>query len=278
MTPKNWNCIFSVLFLSIFSISALAQELILADGSANGQWYNPQRNGEGLFVEIIDTREPIQISVAWFTYDEDGNQMWLMGNVPLEEGQTTVTIPLFLFEGAAFGSGFDPDDVVRTEWGQITLNFSSCNRATGEYTSMLGFPPGTLNLSRLTNLQQVECIGPPPTDPVTPGTWSSIGTNLCMNVADDGLAVTSGDGTDCPNNAAFAALLTGQREDGSACNVAVQCAGTWNIDSDGFFYCLSPNGLVVGSFPDETSAIGSFMESADPEEACSAQWSASPDS
>lgn len=277
MTQVFPNKVFAALLLLASTASSMADVLILADGSANGQWYNSSRNGEGLFVEIIDTRDPIQISIAWFTYDENGNQMWLMGNVPLDETQTRVTVPLFHFEGAVFGAGFDPDDIERTEWGEITIHFPDCNRARATYTSEVGFPSGTLNLTRLTNLQQVECLGPPPVEPVTPGTWRSTTQDVCLNVDDNGVLVTSEDNSECPGDAAFDADLNGSLPDGGSCTVTVRCGGTWSIDNRGNFFCLAENAVVSGNFADEDSVSGEVLEGGGEEDACLASWSAVPE-
>jgi hypothetical protein len=59
--------------------------LNLADGYASGQWWNPARDGEGFYVEVIDTGGNLQIAVAMYSYDESGNQLWLVGNIAIED-------------------------------------------------------------------------------------------------------------------------------------------------------------------------------------------------
>ena len=59
--------------LTVFCLTLLAGNaqagLNLANGSASGQWYNPARDGEGFYVEIIDTGGNLQISVAMYSYN-----------------------------------------------------------------------------------------------------------------------------------------------------------------------------------------------------------------
>ncbi|MGY6587406.1 MAG: hypothetical protein ACXIUB_03865 [Wenzhouxiangella sp.] len=40
----------------------------------SGSWFDPARSGEGISLQILDRGEPM---VYWFTFDEEGNQMWL---------------------------------------------------------------------------------------------------------------------------------------------------------------------------------------------------------
>lgn len=40
----------------------------------SGSWFDPARSGEGISLQILDRGEPM---LYWFTFDEDGNQMWL---------------------------------------------------------------------------------------------------------------------------------------------------------------------------------------------------------
>ena len=63
----------------LFSTSTMA-DLVLADGGATGQWFNPQRDGEGVFVEIVESGGGGRVvAISWFTYDQFGEQMWLTG-------------------------------------------------------------------------------------------------------------------------------------------------------------------------------------------------------
>jgi len=75
--------IFTGAGLGCLSSNAIA-DLIIADGKPTGQWYNPERNGEGFYVEVIDTGGNLQLGLAMFTYDEEGEQMWISGQLPID--------------------------------------------------------------------------------------------------------------------------------------------------------------------------------------------------
>lgn len=60
--------------LLCFSTSVLA-DLLLSEGKPTGQWYNPQRSGEGFYIEVIYTGGNQQIGVAMFTFDDNGDQL-----------------------------------------------------------------------------------------------------------------------------------------------------------------------------------------------------------
>jgi hypothetical protein len=76
---KKTFIVISILSLVLcYSTSALAN-LVLSEGGATGQWYNPARNGEGFYIEIIDTVSGNQIGVAMYSYDADGDQLWVFG-------------------------------------------------------------------------------------------------------------------------------------------------------------------------------------------------------
>lgn len=262
---------FVVIALMISSVS-LAQ-VSLTEGGVSGQWYNANRDGEGLFVEIVDSGDSQQISVAWFTYDTDGFQMWLVGNVVLE-GSTSVTIPVVVTNGPKFGQDYDMADLNRQTWGTLTLTFPDCNTALLSYASSVdGFGSGAINLVRLTNLTQVRCtdVEPPPGSGITPGRWS--GNQVCFNVSQDGRTLTS-EGSTCDNGRAFDSDID-STNNGNPCDAEVQCQGVIAI-VDGSFSCTSSGEIAVGTFHSESSASGAAQET-ETSGVCTANWTATPD-
>lgn len=120
------------------------------DGSYSGSWYNPARSGEGLLLELVDDENPTAV-VSFYTYAPDGSgeQVWLFGSGPLV-GDTAIA-DMVITQGAQFGDGFDPMNVVRTPWGQISIRFTSPTTAELEFNSELGeYGSGEFDLSRLT--------------------------------------------------------------------------------------------------------------------------------
>lgn len=121
-----------------------------------GSWYDPRRDGEGFNIEIVRVGDEPNLLAYWYTFDERGNQMYLVGLAPYQEGESAVTLPLQVTSGAVFGPGFDPDDVERIDWGTARLEFTSCNSLTVDYDAM-DFGSGTRHLSRLTAIDTVSC-------------------------------------------------------------------------------------------------------------------------
>ena len=65
MIPQKF--LFStVAVLSILISTACFAQVSFSDGGLSGQWYNPSRAGEGLFLEVVRTDSGQQISIAWF--------------------------------------------------------------------------------------------------------------------------------------------------------------------------------------------------------------------
>ena len=119
-----------------------------------GAWFDRTRSGEGFNVEIIGSKLDPRFLVYFYTYDANGNQMWLTGKGSVN-GDTAV-VPMLVTSGTVFGPGFDPDDVVREDWGTITFTFNSCNAGTAEYVS-INFGSGTFEIVRLPLGREPSC-------------------------------------------------------------------------------------------------------------------------
>jgi hypothetical protein len=263
----------TALLLVMLPFSSLCfADLDLSDGGASGQWYNQSRDGEGIFVEIIDSEGIQKISVAWFTFDENGNQMWLVGLADLQSGQTAVTIPVVVTSGPKFGPDYDPAALNRTPWGTLSLNFSTCSAGILSYASSVGFGSGAINLSRLTSLTQVRCDDPPPVAGLTPGRWT--GSGVCFYVSQDGRSLTS-EGSICSSGRSVDTDIEHQMdENGSLCDVEVETKDTIAI-VDGSFAYSKGGESIVGTFTSSTSARGVAQEVEST--TCTGEWVVSPD-
>ncbi len=91
--------------------------------SANGSYFNPARDGEGIQFQVVQgpANAPLRGAVVFYTYDTRGNQLWLIGSgdVPAQGGEFTFDV--IRTEGAVFGDTFDPADVDKVPWGTITM-------------------------------------------------------------------------------------------------------------------------------------------------------------
>ena len=120
-----------------------------------GSWYLDARDGEGYNIEIIGSELDPQVLAYFYTYDDDGNQMWLVGSGPAN-GDTAV-VPVQVTSGAVYGDDFDPTDVVREDWGTLTFKFTSKDTGTVERASTMGFGTTTVDINRLTSVTGLSC-------------------------------------------------------------------------------------------------------------------------
>ena len=86
------------------------------------------------------THQSDNIFATWFTYDFDGTPLWLSVTASrIAAGVYNGT--LYRTTGPGFNAvPFDPQSVVRTPVGTLTLTFGDGNNATFAYTVTLGTP------------------------------------------------------------------------------------------------------------------------------------------
>lgn len=125
----------------------------------SGSWYDPGHDGEGFVLQWLSHGEAL---IYWFSYDPNGKQYWMFGLGRQENGEIVVD-HLLAGSGARFGDAFNPDDVVLTDWGSLTLGID-CNTGQAHYDSLLpGFNSGNLSINRLTSLAAPDCPWTSPT-------------------------------------------------------------------------------------------------------------------
>ena len=122
-----------------------------------GSWIDQGHGGEGWIIEVIDDNTVV---IFWFTFDPDGDRVWLIG-IADRQGNT-VSADMLLATGPVFGAGFDQDNVEYTDWGTLEITFSSCSSASLEYASLLpGYGSGSMQPERLTKLAGLGCTEAP---------------------------------------------------------------------------------------------------------------------
>ena len=82
-------------------------------GKITGTWYDPDHDGEGYVIEVLNNNQAV---VFWYTYDENGNQIWITGDGQVQGHSIVINNTIFT-EGGIFGSEFDPASVQRKDWG-----------------------------------------------------------------------------------------------------------------------------------------------------------------
>lgn len=125
------------------------------DGSMSGSWYNRNRNGEGVVLEIASNNT---ILVYWYTYTPNGQQLYLTGSSVFTSGASAVEIPVYATSGARFGAAFDASQVRRTFWGTLTLHSVDCNNLNIDYASTNpAYGKGRLSLRRISSIEGRVC-------------------------------------------------------------------------------------------------------------------------
>ena len=134
----------------------------------SGVWYDPSHDGEGWMLETLPDG---RLVVYWFTYDDQGQQAWLLGVAKIE-GRTVWTDDMLITRGAHFGDAFRTEDVIKEPWGSFGFLFEDCVDAKMRYASTdARFGEGTMEPEHLAQLAETDCTEPPPVEPLTAGTW-----------------------------------------------------------------------------------------------------------
>ena len=120
-----------------------------------GSWYLPARDGEGYNIEITGSGLNLDMLAYFYTYDEAGNQMYVVGAGDVE-GDTAV-VPVVVTSGPSYGDDYDMNDLVRDPWGTLTFKFTSKDTGTVERASTTGFGTTTEDIIRLTSVSGLSC-------------------------------------------------------------------------------------------------------------------------
>jgi hypothetical protein len=115
----------------------------------SGTYYDPARSGEGFMLQQFAISGSWLTAVTWFTFDNVGNPMWLLGVGTAQGGALSFT--LLHPTGTQFGDDFLASEVTRTPWGQATLSFDGCDRARLSWQAHdPAYGSGVLSAQRLT--------------------------------------------------------------------------------------------------------------------------------
>jgi len=130
--------------------TALARPI---DADVTGNWFTPGQGGHGLQIEVLDLSRAV---VAWYTFDDNGNPMWLFGIG--EVAGDTIRAELSRYSGTSFPPDFDPESIEGSIWGTVTFRRTDCDEASISYTPADGiYQPAEFPLSRLTRIDGSHC-------------------------------------------------------------------------------------------------------------------------
>lgn len=100
-------------------------------GGYSGVYYDPQRAGEGMTIDIGGQWPNRKLSLTWYTYraDGSGDPTFLVGTADIGSSGTA-DVDLYEFSGGRFGSTDNPSTVVESQWGSMRVRFNG-NRCDG---------------------------------------------------------------------------------------------------------------------------------------------------
>jgi hypothetical protein len=179
--------------LSTGPISELENSLLKPGQSA--AFYDPTRNGEGLFVELLENGQAL---AYMFTYNNTGDkQAWMVG-LGYQTGEGIIIKEFFMPTGATFGPGFDPADVVNTDFGSLAFHLPTCGTSAspgGLFVYPTGVPGytvfGSNSYVQLTSILSCDTATGSANSPLS-GSWfdpTHNGEGIIVEVLEDGTAV-----------------------------------------------------------------------------------------
>lgn len=125
----------------------------------SGAWFDPERDGEGFVVEVLEDGRGL---VYWFTYrpDDSKHQAWMIGTGEFD-GQELHVEDLLQPVGGRWGDNFDPEAVdLDNRWGSLTLEFFDEGSGHVAWDSEReGYGADEHPIERLTVPRLAECEG-----------------------------------------------------------------------------------------------------------------------
>lgn len=158
-------------------------------------YYNPNRNGEGIFVELLDDE---QVVVFVFTYTLNGpGQAWMLG-IGRQVADGIIINEMLRPTGATFGPDFDPADISYDDFGSLAFHPPTCGTSE-QAGSLFMYPPAetgyhsTVNNNMEQLSQIVDCVTSiGSADSPLSGSWfdpAHNGEGIILEVLEDGRAI-----------------------------------------------------------------------------------------
>jgi mono/diheme cytochrome c family protein len=143
-TPNSQDMIDVMLYLQ----QSITSEFTVTSG-ISGTWFETNRSGEGFMIDVA--RDGV-VAVSYYTYDKQGQQMWIIGAGTV--AGNVLNIDFEITDGGTYGVGFDPLLVNHNPWGAGKFTFTSCYSGKAEITPnenySAEFEDLVIYLSRLT--------------------------------------------------------------------------------------------------------------------------------
>jgi len=130
----------------VFIVKPKLQEVTEIESHHSGLWFNPEQDGHGLNIIVLENNTMI---IFWYTFDNEGNQIWLLGSGSFENDLATLSV--VSTENGLFPPNFNAADVETTQWGSFEIEFDGCNQAEFRWMPNAGteFTSGSMPMTRL---------------------------------------------------------------------------------------------------------------------------------
>ncbi|MGJ8663100.1 MAG: hypothetical protein ACSHWU_05580 [Marinicella sp.] len=115
----------------------------------SGSWYNASQDGHGVVVQILPGNIGL---IYWYVYDNEGNQMWLVGTGPYD-GQS-IQANMNVSTGGMFPPEFESSDVESEFWGTVNLSYTGDGSMNFSWVpnGNNGFEAGQLDMQQITRM------------------------------------------------------------------------------------------------------------------------------
>jgi hypothetical protein len=138
----------------VFILRPNLAEVVDIAAHHSGLWINADQGGHGLSVDVLPNN---QMVIFWYTYDTQGNQIWLLGAGSYQNNLATLSVNMT--RGALFPPLFNANDVEFTEWGTFEFEVSGCDAAEFRWNPNpgLGYEAGSLSMVPLARNAGLSC-------------------------------------------------------------------------------------------------------------------------
>lgn len=120
------------------ALGAQAQAALIVNDALEGAWYNAAEGGRGALIDFIPSGPGAgTLFIALFTYDGQGNPLWLTVQTTVNEGEFSWSnVPVVRFTGGTFGSPFTSPS--NSSLGTASVTFNSCSDLRISFTPGAG--------------------------------------------------------------------------------------------------------------------------------------------
>ena len=121
----------------------------------SGSWYDPQTDGQGLMVQVIESNGESQVLLTWYTY-ADGQQYWITAIGPIHGNKAV--LQAFAATGGVFPPAFSSEAVDFFDWGEVEFKVIDDGLAKVMWQpNVNGFAAGESEVIKLSGLDRYNC-------------------------------------------------------------------------------------------------------------------------